>query len=65
MALHLLFKVFRTLKVDGEFLYITYRQPHFIRPLLNADSLWNIEVEVLRADESSFDYHAFVMRKSR
>jgi hypothetical protein len=28
-------KIMRVLEDDGVFLYVTYRQPHFIKPILN------------------------------
>jgi len=57
-------QVSRVLKDDGVFIYVTFRQPHFIKPLVNADNLWDLETEVLREGETSFDYHAFIMSKS-
>ncbi|KAK0278437.1 hypothetical protein LTR35_009176 [Friedmanniomyces endolithicus] len=57
-------EVARVLKHDGVFLYITFRQPHFVKPLLNQDELWDLTFEVLREGESSFDYYAFSMRKA-
>lgn len=55
------------LKPTGIFLYVTFRQPHFIKPLLNPDggSLWEMEMETLGGGESSFDYFAFVLRKKK
>lgn len=44
------------------FLYVTFRQPHFIKPLLNPDDLWDIDMQVL-GDEGSFNYYGFVMKK--
>ncbi|KAK1625046.1 S-adenosyl-L-methionine-dependent methyltransferase [Colletotrichum phormii] len=58
-------EVHRALKDDGVFLYITYRQPHFMRPLLNADNLWVMDMHVLSDGESAFDYYGFVLRKRR
>lgn len=58
-------QVFRVLKNDGIFLYVTFRQPHFVKPLVNHEGLWDLKVEVLREDETAFDYHAFVMVKKR
>ncbi len=52
------------LKDDGVLLYITFRQPHFIKPLLNPDNAWDLDMQVL-GEEGSFDYYGFVMRKSR
>lgn len=56
-------EVHRVLKDDGVFLYITYRQPHFIKPLLNpSDSLWNLDMQVLGA-EGSFGYYGYKITK--
>nr|OQO23669.1 hypothetical protein B0A51_08497 [Rachicladosporium sp. CCFEE 5018]OQO28375.1 hypothetical protein B0A51_04867 [Rachicladosporium sp. CCFEE 5018]OQO28560.1 hypothetical protein B0A51_05606 [Rachicladosporium sp. CCFEE 5018] len=55
--------VHRVLKADGVFLYITFRQPHFIKPLLNAAGLWEMQMETL-GGKSSFDYFAFVLKKA-
>ncbi|KEF58974.1 uncharacterized protein A1O9_03817 [Exophiala aquamarina CBS 119918] len=58
-------EVFRVLKSDATFIYITYRQPHFIKPILNCKGVeWDIEVDVLGGSGSSFDYHAFVLKKA-
>lgn len=56
-------EVHRVLKDDGIFLYVTFRQPHFIRPLLNVDGLWNLDLEVL-SGQGSFDYYGWVIRKA-
>lgn len=52
------------LKDDGFFLYVTYRQPHFIKPLLNRDNIWDLEMEYLTDDKSSFEYLGFILKKS-
>ncbi|KOS20674.1 Endothelin-converting enzyme 2 [Escovopsis weberi] len=52
----------RVLRDDGVFLYITFRQTHFIRPLLDIDGLWDLEVEVL-SGKGAFDYFGWVLRK--
>ncbi|KAK1672235.1 hypothetical protein BDP55DRAFT_731684 [Colletotrichum godetiae] len=57
-------EVYHALKEDGVFLYITYRQPHFMRPLLNADNLWVMDMDVLSDDDSAFDHYGFVLRKN-
>lgn len=58
-------QVFRVLKPDGRFLYITYRQPHFVKPLLNCNGVnWNTTMEVLGDSKSSFDYFGFVLQKA-
>jgi hypothetical protein len=53
----------RVLKPDGVFLYVTYRQPHFIKPILNRNNEWNLEMEILGGGESSFEYFGFILRK--
>ncbi|KAM5356709.1 hypothetical protein ACJ41O_003355 [Fusarium nematophilum] len=51
-------EVHRTLKDDGVFLYITFRQPHFMKILLNPDGLWDMEMETL-SGEGTFDYYGY------
>lgn len=59
-------QVHRVLKDDGVFLYVTYRQPHFIRPLLLGRGVeWEVEMEVLGEGESSFEYFGWVLRKKK
>ncbi|KAI0459853.1 S-adenosyl-L-methionine-dependent methyltransferase [Xylaria acuta] len=51
----------RVLKPTGTFIYITYRQPHFMRPLLNCEGTnWDINVETLGGVDSSFSYYGFI-----
>ncbi|KAI0116765.1 S-adenosyl-L-methionine-dependent methyltransferase [Daldinia grandis] len=58
-------EVNRVLKDDGAFLYVTYRQPHFIKPLLNCEGTnWKIEMEVL-GDGSGFGYHGFILTRTK
>ncbi|CEF86947.1 hypothetical protein FGSG_11344 [Fusarium graminearum PH-1] len=57
-------EVYRALKDDGVFLYITFRQPHFMKLLLNPDNIWDMEMEVL-GDGGTFDYYGYVIRKSK
>ncbi|KAH7035970.1 uncharacterized protein B0I36DRAFT_319463 [Microdochium trichocladiopsis] len=50
-------------KSGGVFLYVTYRQPHFVRPLLTCDGTnWDLEVEHLGAGDGSFGYYGIVCR---
>ncbi|KAI4864092.1 S-adenosyl-L-methionine-dependent methyltransferase [Hypoxylon rubiginosum] len=59
-------EVFRVLKSDGVFLYVTYRQPHFMRPLLQREGLdWEIQVETLGASDSSFGYYGFICKPQK
>ncbi|KAF2241757.1 hypothetical protein BU26DRAFT_440185, partial [Trematosphaeria pertusa] len=55
-------EVFRALKDDGFFLYITYRQPHFVKPIINRNNEWTLEMEVLGGGDS-FEYFDFILRK--
>ncbi|KAM7183485.1 S-adenosyl-L-methionine-dependent methyltransferase [Naviculisporaceae sp. PSN 640] len=56
-------EVHRVLKDNGRFLYITFRQPHFMKPLLNPEGLiWDVELQVL-GDMGSFDYYGYLIRK--
>ncbi|SCO91858.1 uncharacterized protein FRV6_15986 [Fusarium oxysporum] len=57
-------EVHRALKSDGVFLYITFRQPHFMKLLLNPDNIFDMEMEVL-GDGGGFDYYGYVIRKSQ
>ncbi|XWX00070.1 hypothetical protein V2A60_008087 [Cordyceps javanica] len=48
-------EVSRVLKPHGVFLYVTFRQPHFIKPLLMCEGTnWDVELEVLGASGGSF-----------
>jgi SAM-dependent methyltransferase len=52
-------EVERILVPQGLFLYITYRQPHFIRPLLARDT-WDLKHEVIPDREGGvFEYFAY------
>ena len=53
----------RVLKDDGVFLYITFRQPHFMKAILNRNNEWDLEYDTLMDGESSFEYFGFVLRK--
>ena len=58
-------EVDRVLVPGGRFIYITYRQPHFIRPLLVREGVWKVEVEVLPDEPGGgvFEYFAYVVEK--
>ncbi|KFY81058.1 hypothetical protein V499_00171 [Pseudogymnoascus sp. VKM F-103] len=55
--------VARVLKPGGQWLYITYRQPHFMKPLLTREGSWDLSVEVLAEDAGAFEYFGFIMKK--
>jgi len=42
--------------------YVTFRQPHFVKPILNRANEWDVGVEVL-GDGDSFEYFGFVLKK--
>ena len=52
------------LKDDGVFLYITYRQPHFVKPILNRNGDWDLEMEILGGGDS-FEYYGYTLRKHK
>lgn len=58
-------EVARVLKPDGIFLYVTFRQPHFVKPLLNQRSLWDMRLEVLGGSEGGFEYFGFVLKHAQ
>lgn len=59
-------QVFRVLRDDGVFLFVSFRQPHFLRILLDGADLWDTTVDVLMdPDGTSFDYHGFVLTKRK
>jgi hypothetical protein len=51
------------MKDDGVFLYITYRQPHFMKLILNRKDEWNLDVEILGGGDS-FQYFGFILKKN-
>ena len=54
------------LKDDGVFLYITFRQPHFVEPLLiprDQEVLWDLQKEALIDNAASLGYFAWMVRK--
>lgn len=58
-------EVARVLRPGGLWLYITYRQPHFMKPLLTREKQWALSVEILEDPDGAggFDYFGFVMAK--
>ncbi|EON63083.1 hypothetical protein W97_02310 [Coniosporium apollinis CBS 100218] len=53
----------RVLKPGGKWLYITWRQPHSIRPLLQRPDFWTLNAEVLAEDSGVPKYYGYVMTK--
>ncbi|KAL2430406.1 hypothetical protein ABEF95_006850 [Exophiala dermatitidis] len=57
-------EVARVLRPGGVFLYVTFRQPHFMRPLLTRDQTWSLHLEELNDEQGgSFGYFGWVMEK--
>lgn len=59
-------QVARVLKPGGIWIYITWRQPHFIKPLLQREGVWSVEVHTLAHEPGGggmFEYFGFVMKK--
>ncbi|KAK0120044.1 hypothetical protein ONS95_011458 [Cadophora gregata] len=59
-------QVARVLKPGGKWLYITYRQPHFMKPLLLREEKWTLGVETLVDPDGAggFEYFGFVMTRN-
>lgn len=58
-------EVHRVLKKTGCFLCVTFQQPHFIKPLLNPDGLWDIQLQILSDVGGSFDYYGYLIQKKK
>lgn len=45
--------------------YKIYQKPHFMKPLLGREGVWNLEVQVLGDPDGAgeFEYFGFVMTK--
>ncbi|CAD6440197.1 e348e4a1-4fd9-45a3-b1eb-fc42f559b4e1 [Sclerotinia trifoliorum] len=56
-------EVARVLKPGGQWLYITYRQPHFMKPFLLREGIWETEMEVLGGESGAFEYFGWRMKK--
>ncbi|KAL9612595.1 MAG: hypothetical protein Q9167_002801 [Letrouitia subvulpina] len=57
-------EVSRILKPKGSWLYITFRQPHFVKPQLLREGVWDLVVERLEDDPGTFEYFVYAMTKS-
>ncbi|KAL6855648.1 S-adenosyl-L-methionine-dependent methyltransferase [Trichoderma novae-zelandiae] len=55
----------RVLKDDGVFLYVTFRQRHFVEKLLNPEdlALWDLQMTALVGNDGSFGYFGWIIRK--
>ncbi|KAF2647112.1 hypothetical protein K491DRAFT_615134, partial [Lophiostoma macrostomum CBS 122681] len=58
-------KLQRVLKPTANLLYITYRQPHIVKPIVNRVDEWDLELDVLGGADSSFEYLDSCCRNTR
>jgi SAM-dependent methyltransferase len=56
-------EVARVLRPGGRWLYITYRQPHFMRRHLEREGIWEVKMEVLGGEGGGFEYFGWVLTK--
>ena len=56
-------EVTRILKPKGRWLYITFRQPHFVRQQLIREGVWDLVVERLEDGPGTFEYFAYILTK--
>ncbi|KAF2829404.1 hypothetical protein CC86DRAFT_392513 [Ophiobolus disseminans] len=54
--------VLRVLKDNSVFLYATYREPRFIKPIINRENEWDLEMEIMGGGDS-FEYFGFILKK--
>ncbi len=57
-------EVSRILKPKGRWLYITFRQPHFVKPQLLRAGVWELVVERLEDGPGTFEYYVYIMTKT-
>ncbi|KAK9472767.1 S-adenosyl-L-methionine-dependent methyltransferase [Dipodascopsis tothii] len=55
-------EVHRVLKPGGRLLYISYRQPHFARPIIGRE-YWELTQETIADPKGGFDYFGYVMQQ--
>ena len=56
-------EVSRILKPNGSWLYITFRQPHFVKRQMLREGVWDLAVECLEDGPGVFEYFVYVMTK--
>ena len=56
-------EVAKVLKPGGRWLYITFPQPHFVKPQLVREGVWELVVECLEDGPGMFEYFAYVMTR--
>ena len=58
-------EVARILEPSRKWLCISFRQPHFVKPQLLREGIWDLVIENLDDGPGSFGYFAYVMTKHR
>ena len=56
-------EVARVLKPAGQCLYVTFRQPHFVKPQLQREVIWDLEVARLEDGRGTFEYCGYMMTR--
>ena len=56
-------EVSRVLKSGGQWICMTFIQPHFLRSMLTRENVWSLETECFDNDGGGFEYFAFIMTK--
>ena len=56
-------EVARVMKPGGRWIYVTFRQPHFMRTHLTREEVWDIDIEMLQDERGTFEYFAYVMTR--
>lgn len=57
-------QVVRILRPGGVFVHVTWQQPHFRRPALVREVIWDLEVEEMSEGRGTFAYYGYVMKKA-
>lgn len=56
-------EVARVLKPNGQWLCITFRLPHFVKPQLHREGIWDLEVARLEDGPETVEYSGYVMTR--
>ena len=56
-------EVTKVLKPAGRWLYITFRQPHFVKPQLNPEGIWYLEAARLEDGPGTFESFGCMMTR--
>ena len=58
-------EVARILKPGGRWIYFTYRQPHFMKPMLKREGVWEVTAETVENGPGTFEYFGYLMIKNQ